>query len=72
MDFGNSLIGHCDLGKVGVLKEAVVWLLILDSQSNCSVHISLIPSCLRQDSLTALQHIIVAPVFILNCALDVL
>ncbi len=49
MDFGNSFVGHGDLGQIRILEEAIVWLVFFDSQSDSSVNISLIAACLGHD-----------------------
>ena len=72
MNLRDSLICHCNLGQVRVLEEAIVWLLILDTQSHCAIHVGLIASSLWQDFLAAREHINVASIFELDSTLDVL
>ena len=72
MDLRDSLICHCNLGQIRVLEEAIVWLLVLDTQGHSAVHVGLIASGLWQDFLATCEHIDVASVLILDSALNVL
>lgn len=72
VDLRDSLVCDCNLGQVRVLEEAVVWLLVLDTQSHCAVHVGLIASSLWQDFLAAGEQIDVTSVLILDSTLNVL
>ena len=72
MDFGNSLIGHSDLRKVGILEESVVRLFFLDTEGDSPVHVGLVAARLWEWDLTTGEHFDVTTIFELNGALDIL
>ena len=72
MDFGNSLIGHSDLRKVGILEESVVRLFFLDTEGDSPIHVGLVAARLWERDLTTGEHFDVTTIFELNGALDIL
>ena len=72
MDLRNALVGHSDLGKIGILEETVVGLFFLDTEGHSAVVIGLISAGLWKRNLALVQKCDVASIFVLDSALNVL
>ena len=66
MNARNTLIGHGDLGKVGVLEESVIRLFFFNAKPLCATRALIKLARLTHWDLSARQHLDVATVLVLN------